>query len=222
MKDIFLLDMDETLLDFTRAERENLSRTLAQFGVCCDDRVYARFHEINDGLWKLLERGGIARSVLIVRRFELLFDELGVSVLPGEVAKAYFDGFPELCFPYEGAAEFLKTLAARGRVYLVTNGGTRIQRRHMELAGFLPYLSGAFISEEVGADKPSMEYAEAVAAQIEGFSRERAVWIGDSLTSDMVCAERLGVDFILFAHGGVPEGYTGKWAADYGTLIRML
>ena len=65
MKDIFLVDLDETLLDFPRAERENFHAVFARFAAL-PAGAYERFHVINDGLWKLLERGEIAREVLKV------------------------------------------------------------------------------------------------------------------------------------------------------------
>ena len=221
MKDIFFLDMDETLLDFSRAERTNFFRALAVCGVSADEGAYARFHEINDGLWKLLEKGGITRAELMVRRFILLFEEMGLAGAE-DVAREYYEGFPEVCYPYEGAVKFLKELSARGRVYIVTNGGARIQRRHIELAGFSPYLAGVFISEEVGADKPSFAYVGYVEAHTAGFARERAVFLGDSLTSDMVCAERMGVDFVLFSPGGMSEGYRGKIARNYEEALSLM
>ncbi len=222
MKDIFFLDMDATLLDFARAERVNFFRALGACGVSADEGTYARYHEINDGLWKLLEKGGITRAELTVRRFSLLFEEMGLADGAEDAAREYCEGFPEICYPFEGAAEFLKKLAARGRVYIVTNGGARIQRRHIELAGFAPYLSGVFISEEVGADKPSFMYVGYVEAHTAGFARERAVLLGDSLTSDMVCAERMGVDFVLFSPGGMSEGYTGKVARNYEEALSLM
>ncbi len=221
MKDIFFLDMDATLLDFARAERTNFFRALGACGISADDGVYARFHEINDGLWKLLEKGGISRAELTVRRFVLLFEEMGLTGAE-DAAREYYEGFPEICFPFEGATEFLKKLAARGRVYIVTNGGARIQRRHIEIAGFAPYLAGVFISEEVGADKPSFAYVGYVEAHTAGFARECAVLLGDSLTSDMVCAERMGVDFVLFSPGGKPVGYGGKVARNYEEALSLM
>ncbi len=217
----FLLDLDDTLLDFSKAERENLRRTFSAFGLPFDDALCARFHEINDGLWKLLERGGILREELKVRRFHLFFEEFGLRADAEAVSRAYFEGFSEVCFPFPGAREFLETLAARGRIYIVTNGSTVIQRRHIADAGFSPYLAGAFISEEIGADKPSQAYADYVCTHIPGFQRTRAVWVGDSLTSDRACAELLGVPFILFARTA-PQGYDGVVASDYGELISVL
>lgn len=199
MKNIFLLDMDDTLLDFKRAERENFMKTMQSFGICADERMYSRFHEINDSLWKALERGEIERERLKVRRFELLFEEFGLNGDIPAVAYAYWSYFPSVCFPFEGALEFLKALKSRGRVYIVTNGGRMIQSRHIELAGFAPFLDGIFISEEIGANKPSLKFADYVEAHIEGYRRENAVWIGDSLTSDGQCAKARGIDFLFFS-----------------------
>ncbi len=221
-KDIFLLDMDETLLDFQRAERVNLIHALEQFGIAADEGLISRYHAINDSLWKALERGEISRERLKVRRFELLFEEYGFSSDPAAAALAYWQNFPFVCFPFDGALDFLKALAACGRVYLVTNGGTLIQRRHIKDAGFEPYLDGVFISEEIGFDKPSIEYADFAESHIGNYERSRAVWIGDSLSSDGKCAENRGIDFILFAYRGVPEGYRGHFARNYREVLELL
>lgn len=222
MKDIFLLDMDETLLDFRRAERENLTQTFTKHGIIADDALISRFHMINDALWKKLERGEITRERLKVKRFEELFEEYGFACDAAEAAKTYWENFPFVCFPFEGALDFLKTLSLRGRVYLVTNGGAVIQRRHILDAGFSPYLKDVFISEEVGFDKPSPEYADYVENHIEAYERSRAVWIGDSLSSDGKCAENRGIDFILYAPRGIPERYQGAVAENYSEALAYI
>ena len=219
MKDIFLLDMDETLLDFSRAEEVNFFGTMERFGLRADAEVYARFHTINDDLWKLLERGGITRDEIKVQRFQRLFEEYGYAADAEAVAGAYFENFCNLCFPFEGAIELLATLKARGRVYIVTNGGAVIQKAHIRDAGFAPYLDGVFISEEVGFNKPSKEYADFVKAHIPDFAEARAMWLGDSLTSDMVCAKRANVDFILYAPAGV---LSERVATNYAEVLRIL
>ena len=220
MKDIFLLDMDDTLLDFVRAERENLSRTLSAFGVTVDGDTAERFHEINDGLWKALERGEITRDRLIVKRFEILFSEKNISADIPSIAKAFFEGYAEIAFPFEGAVEFVKTLSERGRVYIVTNGA-KIKEQQITSAGFSPFLSGVFYSQEIGYNKPDVRYAAYVESHIQGYERSRAVWLGDSLTSDMLCAAYAGIDFVLFAPRMVPENYSGAYARTYAEALRL-
>ncbi len=221
MKNIFLVDMDDTLLDFKRAERANLAFALSSFGISFCEELYAAFHEINDALWKSLERGEIERERLKVRRFELLNEKFSLQADAGELSRAYFSHFPSVCFPFPGAIEFLQELHRRGRIFVVTNGGAAIQREHIRLAGFAPYLSGVFISEEIGANKPSLAFADYAESHIPDYRRERAVWIGDSLTSDGACAKGRGIDFILFAPEGAKD-YNGAAARNYSEVLSLL
>ncbi len=222
MKDIFLLDLDETLVDFSRAEERNFYESLAFAGVKADGRMYGRFHEINDALWKSLERGEIGREALKVRRFEKLFRAYGIEADAEKVSAFYYRNFQNFCFPFRGSENFLKKLSTRGRVYIVTNGGTEIQHAHVKIAGFERFLSGMFISEEIGFDKPMSEFATHVEEHIPDYERARAVWIGDSLTSDMVCAKSVGIDFILYLPHTMSVPYGGLVARNYSEILSLL
>lgn len=206
MKTIFLVDLDDTLLNFQRAERENLKETLFLFGIELSDRLYFRFHEINDGLWKALERGEVEREKLKVLRFQRLFEEFSIDKNPKAVSRAYFENFPSIFFVFSGARGFLRALKRRGKLYLVTNGGSKIQESHLKRSRLAKYFSNVFISEKVGADKPSVAYINYVASHIPNFCKENAVWIGDSLSSDGLCAERGGIDFLQFHPSERPRG----------------
>ncbi len=218
----YFLDLDDTLLDFRKAERANLTQTLKAANLPHDKAVLARFHAINDGLWKLLERGEMSRATLLVRRFELLADEFSFKIDPKILSDAYFSNFLNICYPFRGAKKFLRTLSGRGDVYIVTNGSAAIQHRHIADAGFAPYIKKAFISEEVGADKPSAAFVEVVKRGVQNFENEPAMFMGDSLTSDMVCAERLGVPFVLFAPHGSPPAYLGPSARTLAAALILL
>ncbi len=218
----FLLDMDETLLDFTAAERQNLSETFSGAGIPPTEELVSRFHAINDELWRALERGEIERERLKVKRFELLLQEMGSKASAEELSRRYYTNFLHICVPFAGAKEFLAELKRRGRVFILTNGGTDIQKAHIAAAGFSPYLEGVFISEEIGANKPSEGYVRYVKEHIEGFDPAHTMYLGDSLTSDMVCAKRLGVDFILFAPHTMPASYTGAAVRTYRSALALM
>ena len=222
MKDIFLLDLDDTLLDFPRAEEQNFYESLKSVGAEPSRELYGRFHLINDDLWRRLERGEIEREKLKVRRFELLFKECGIEADAEKVAAFYVKNFDNICYPFEGSAALLQELSAAGRVFIVSNGGASTQHSHVKLAGFGQYLSGMFISEEIGFHKPMSEFAHHVEAHIENYDRARAVWIGDSLTSDMVCAKSVGIDFILYLPRTMSVSYDGLKAGDYKTLFDLI
>ncbi len=222
MKNIFLLDADETLLDFPADEKKGLITALVRHGIAPSEEIYHRFHEINKGLWKRLERREITRERLVVKRFEILFAEHNIQLDAEQFCAEYFDTLVEGGILYEGANEFLRALKERGRVFIVTNGSSNVQHDRLKNAGVTPLVDGLFISEEVGVYKPSQEYANYVEEHIQDYERKNAVWIGDSLTSDCACANSAGIDFILYAPKGAPQDYGGLYAKDYGEILRIL
>ena len=54
---VILLDADDTLLDFDRAETAAVSGTLARAGLDPTPAILARYKEINRRSWEALERG---------------------------------------------------------------------------------------------------------------------------------------------------------------------
>lgn len=218
MRDIFLLDMDDTLLDFARAEREGIYCTFRKTGIPVSEAAAIRFHEINDSLWKALERGEIKREEIVYKRFEILFAELGIGYDARAAAEYYYEALASVCFPFAGMEEFLKELKARGRIYIVTNGSAYIQRRHLTDGGILTYTDGVFISEETGFYKPSQAYCDYVSAHIPAYEKDRAVYLGDSLTADKPCAERLGARFIRY----LPRDAKGEGIRSYGEFFAVL
>ncbi len=222
MKDIFLVDLDDTLLDFPRAEERNFYESLGSAGAEPRRDIYGRFHFINGCLWRKLEEGEIGREELRVLRFEMLFEEYGIKADAEKVSAFYVKNFDNICYPFDGAAEFLKALSLRGRVFIVTNGGADTQRSHVKTAGFGQFISGMFISEEIGFHKPMSGFARYAETHIENYGRARAVWIGDSLTSDMVCAKSAGIDFILYLPRNASVSYGGLAAASYGSVLKMI
>lgn len=214
--------MDDTLFDFKRCEQTNLFDTLARHGIDADMQVWQRYHQINKSLWEQLERGEIEKALIKTRRFELLFEEYGFTADVQAVAAEFLKNFENICIPFDGADGFLRTLASHGRIYVVTNGNTAIQKRHVADAGFETLISAMFISDEIGYNKPSIEFSQYVSRNIENFDVQKAVWIGDSLTSDCECARRAGIDFILFAPDGTPHSYGGVSAKNYAEILEIL
>ena len=222
MKDIFLLDIDETLFDFPREEREALWRTLKKRGIEPTEEMLARYHAINESYWKKLERGEITRARLVVERFEVFLREYGRADSPEEFSREYFSELASGgCF-YPGAEAFVKVLKGRGCIFLVTNGATFTQTHRIAASGLGTYADGVFISETIGINKPSEAYAAFVEAHIEGYERSRAVWVGDSLTSDAPSAASRGIYFILYRPSGVPEGYKGLCAQSYDEVLVLI
>ena len=54
MIEFLFLDLDDTILDFHKAERIALSKTLRQFGIDPTEHVLDRYHLINKSCWEKL------------------------------------------------------------------------------------------------------------------------------------------------------------------------
>ena len=58
-----LFDLDDTLLDFQKAERAALVKTLTELGVEPKEETLARYSVLNLAQWRLLEKGELTQSV---------------------------------------------------------------------------------------------------------------------------------------------------------------
>ena len=192
VKSIFL-DLDDTILDFRRAERRAISETLRRFGIDPTPAVVDRYHELNRQQWELLEEGKLTRPQVLTRRFDLLFSELGVDRSSQEAQAAYEAQLSQGHFFMPGARELLETLAPRYDLYLATNGTPVVQAGRIQSAGIAPYFKNIFISEKLGANKPSPAFFRACFAAIPDFDPAAALVVGDSLTSDIRGARNVGL-----------------------------
>ena len=186
MIEFLFLDLDDTILDFHKAERIALSKTLRDFSLEPTEEVLARYHAINAQHWRRLERREIDRQEVLVGRFRVLFEELGMEIDAGAVMKAYEHNLSMGHYFLPGALEAVQRLHGKYRLFLASNGTAVVQHSRLQSAGLYPYFEQVFISQEVGFDKPSKEYFAACFAKIPGFRVGDAMMVGDSLTSDML------------------------------------
>lgn len=197
----FLLDADETILDFVRSSKESLRYALGELSLAYSDAVYAVYKRINDGIWAEYERGEITKKQLQVQRFSRFFGQLGVTADAERANELYFGKLCRTGFLLDGAREFLCELCALGRVYLITNGTPQAQYGRLDALGIRSLFAGIFVSDEIGAAKPDPRFF-AYVLEHAGLSAEECVVIGDSPSSDIAGANAAGIPCIWFAAKG--------------------
>lgn len=201
-----LFDLDNTLLDFDKAERIALTRALSALSLEPTDHLLDRYNKINLAQWKLLEKGELDRDAVKLRRFLLLFEEFGIDREAKEAAHLYEGFLGEGHYFMDYAEELLQKLSGEYQIYIVTNGTAHVQKGRIASAGIRNYVEDVFISEEIGANKPSKEYFDRCFERIPGFDRNEAVMIGDSLTSDILGGINAGIRTIWFHPEGEVNG----------------
>lgn len=213
MKDIFLVDADDTVLDFHGASSKALRYAFEQSKLPWKEAYAEIFRKFNDSLWEKLERKEITRDELLKTRFPLFMQHLNLTADGEQFNRFYLKYLAENPIYVLGAENFLQALKKRGRVYIVTNGTEWIQKSRFSIARLHERIDGAFISDCIGYNKPAKGYTDYVIGHIENFDKERAVWIGDSLSADVKAANEAGIESIWFNPKG--KEVNGKAAPDY-------
>lgn len=83
--------------------------------------------------------------------------------------------------------------------------------QNARLKEFKPCLTRLFISEDMGCIKPSSEYGAEILNEL-GATADECLFVGDSLTSDIALANKLGMDCVWYdpEERTLPEGYRVK------------
>ena len=194
-----LFDLDHTLLDFDAAEDIALTQLLEEEGVE-DIQTYKDYYvPMNKALWKDLEQKKITKAELINTRFEKLFAHFGIEKDGSYLAERYQFFLSKQGQTYLGVEDLLKNLIKQGyELYAATNGITYIQTGRLEQSGIKPYFKEIFISEQLHTQKPDALFYEKIGQQIAGFSKEKTLMIGDSLTADIQGGNNAGIDTIWY------------------------
>lgn len=214
MKNIFLVDADDTILDFHGASAIALKTAFVESGIAWKEEYLTEFKRINGGLWEALERKELTRKELMDRRFHIYLAQMGLESLDADAFNQIFLKHLATHPIYiTGAQEFLVELRKLGRVYIVTNGTAWIQKSRFDISNLWAYAEDVFVSDTIGFDKPAKAYTDYVVAHIPDFSTENAVWIGDSLSADIKAANEAKITSIWYNRH--KKAVSGQVIPDY-------
>lgn len=198
--DFIYFDLDDTLLNHKKAERQGLADVHAHFPEVNKvplEQLVETYHFINKGLWEEYGRGEIDRHILHRRRFEETFASLGIDASlykkAGEVYMAYYRNHWEWI---DGAKEAYEQIASNYPVGIITNGFAETQWLKIHQFGFKESARHIVISEEVGVMKPNQKIFD-YATNLANVPRKNILYVGDSFTSDV--------------KGGIEAGWQVAW-----------
>lgn len=189
-----LFDVDDTLLDFKAAERLALRLLFEEQQMELTEEIEAHYEHVNQGLWRAFEEGRIDRDEVVNTRFALLLKEYGHEVdgvLLEQRYRSYLEQGHQLI---DGALELISALQGGYDLHIVTNGVSKTQDRRLRDSGLHPMFTNIFVSENTGYQKPMKEFFDYVFARIPDFNPQRALIIGDSLSSDIKGGQLAGMD----------------------------
>lgn len=217
MKLVFI-DIDNTLLDFDECVKQAMQSGLQKYGLKkYENYMFDVFTKTNNKLWQEIERGKLSLENLEDLRWNSIFDEIGVAFDGREFEKYFREFLFESAIPIAGAHELLDYLKSKYVLCAASNGPYEQQLHRLELANMKGYFSQIFVSEKIGASKPSEVFFKKAFDILnnnseEHFSAEDSIIIGDSLSSDIAGGKQYGMKTCLFSRNKDFKEYK---AADY-------
>ena len=205
---VLLWDLDNTILDFNLAQANSLKAAFERYGLgICSEEIIDCFARINTAHWQLLEEGRITKDEVYKFRFEALLNEIGKTgaVDPFELNSAFENGICNTISFLDDSFNLLCSLKDEYALYCITNGATDIQKKRLQDSRLNELFIKAFISDEIGFDKPNKEFFDFALANIIPCKKEEILIIGDSLTSDMKGANNAGIKCCWYNPNSAPK-----------------
>lgn len=209
---VVFIDIDDTLLDFTKCANDAIKSACNKFGVPYTTTLVDTFHPINLDLWHRLEKKEVTKEKLFDTRFQIVFDKLGIKADGIVFETAFRENFHESAILVDGARDLLEYLRSKYKVYVASNASMHQQTNRMKRAELDGYIDGYFVSEEIGFPKPQKEFFDACFKALPDVKPQDVVMIGDSLSADIKGAYEYGLKTIWYNHRNEP---TSDVKCDY-------
>lgn len=216
---LFLFDLDDTLLDFKASEQLSFALTLRALGAGeVPEALFQRYQAINLGLWKSFEAGAVSKDFLKVERFRRTFAERGLELDPEAASRLYLEALADSVVVIDGAVRVCEALAAIGEVGIITNGIEQIQHRRVASAGLHHHVSFVATSEACGFAKPDARFFDYTVKKARAFAGHETVIVGDRLDTDILGANRFGIDSCWFNPGRLANDTEARPDYEVGHL----
>lgn len=204
---VILWDIDGTILNFLAAEKAAIKRGFQEFNIGeCTDKMLADYSQINKKYWEMLERKEATKQEILYGRFYEFFDKYGIDKSIADDFQPWYQlALGDTIVFENGALELLQELKGKVKQYAVTNGTKVAQTKKLSKSGLDKIFDDVFISEDIGVEKPSVEFFNTVFEKtgLTETNKAQILIVGDSLTSDIKGGNNIGIDTCWYNPKGV-------------------
>lgn len=199
------IDLDDTVLNTAENaydtflemyEIYNYSRYFDSF-----NHFYTIYQAINIELWKAYEKHEITKEQLNETRFKTPLLQVGVDnpVLVKQFMTDFFAAVTTKKKVMPNAHEALSYLADRYELYILSNGFSGLQQQKMKTSGVDIYFKSLFLSDEIGAHKPSPAIYQYAVKEAKA-NLATSLMIGDNWINDVAAAKEVGMGQVYYNH----------------------
>jgi HAD superfamily hydrolase (TIGR01509 family) len=200
--DAVLFDLDGTLIEHTwqlsQITDSLFERFSDQLAPLTCDQFYEVFWPKNTDLWYMMVDGIIDGDTAQLYSY---LNTLRALEKDTALAAAMCDTWIELVLaeavPFDDTTTVLETVRTRYVTGIVTNGFTSMQRAKLNHYGLSQQVDFSLVSEEAGAHKPDPRIFAQALTQAGNIAPERAIFVGDTLGSDIEGAQQAGLHAVF-------------------------
>nr|WP_321237248.1 YjjG family noncanonical pyrimidine nucleotidase [uncultured Psychroserpens sp.] len=200
IKHIFF-DLDHTLWDFDKNSALTFEKIFEIHELQVNTANFLSVYEpINLNYWKLYREEKIDKENLRYRRLKDTFDAIGCQVsdrIINTLSEDYITYLTTFNHLFDDTVDILNHLKNDYKLHIITNGFEEAQQKKMDNAKISHYFATVTNSEAAGVKKPNpiiFNHALGVA----NAKPNESLMIGDNYEADILGAEAIGMDVILF------------------------
>lgn len=205
-----ILDLDDTLIDNNLSIKHAFTITLNQLGIRYSDELFERWKKFDTAYWHEWESGNMIIpntiknleekiTYLRANRFILFFKELNLSYKTAiEINDLYCSMLGINIVEIDGASNLLNDVSKDHEIIIATNGPKLAAIDKTKKANLDSFISFIVSSEEVGFSKPMPQFFDYLFEKTKNKDRNKALLIGDSLTTDILGGMNNGIDTCWF------------------------
>lgn len=195
-----LFDLDGTLMDFNKGERNAFIKTIAHFNNYVPNEDEIRFFSsTNERLFNEFAKGKMKRIEFQESRFKEITDYMHIT---GDISifnKYYVEELKYQADLFDDCIEVLEYLSKKYKLFIASNGMNEVQLKRLKKAQIYDRFDGIYISEVIGHNKPDKEFFEYIIKDIKDNDIKEYIMIGDRYDTDILGARNLGIDGILIS-----------------------
>lgn len=191
-----LIDLDGTLLDFNSGERNAFKETINNFSNYeLKEEDYKKFSEINEYYFNEYSKGNMIRKEFHYKRFEEIYKYLKLDCPIIESNAYYIESLRYQAILYDDVIDTLNYLKDKYELFVASNGMTSVQTKRIEK--IINYFKSIYVSEEIGYNKPDIEFFDYIMKDINDYDKSKYIIIGDRLDSDIEGGNKFNIKTIF-------------------------